>query len=57
VLGSSNKAIAARLYISTKTVGTHIEHIYMKIGVSSRAEASLFAMQHGLAAGSTAGQR
>jgi HD-GYP domain-containing protein (c-di-GMP phosphodiesterase class II)/DNA-binding CsgD family transcriptional regulator len=51
VRGSSNKTIAARLYISAKTVGTHVEHIYMKIGVSSRAEASLFAMQHGLAAG------
>jgi DNA-binding NarL/FixJ family response regulator len=49
VRGSSNKQIAARLQISAKTAGKHIEHIYMKIGVSSRAEASLFAMQHGLA--------
>jgi len=46
--GSSNKQIAARLCISAKTAGNHIEHIYMKIGASSRAEASLFAMQHGL---------
>jgi DNA-binding NarL/FixJ family response regulator len=46
--GSSNKAIGARLSISTKTAGNHIEHIYMKIGASSRAEASLFAMQQGL---------
>jgi len=29
-------------------VGNHIEHIYSKIGASSRASASLFAMQHGL---------
>ena len=46
--GSSNKQIAARLCISAKTAGNHVEHIYMKIGASSRAQASLFAMQHGL---------
>jgi HD-GYP domain-containing protein (c-di-GMP phosphodiesterase class II) len=46
--GHSNKEIANRLVISPKTAGNHIEHIYMKIGCSSRAEASLFAMQHGL---------
>lgn len=46
--GSSNKDIAARLVISPKTAGTHIEHIYAKLGVSSRAEAGLFAVQHGL---------
>jgi hypothetical protein len=34
--------------ISPKTVGNHVEHIYSKIGASSRATASLFAMQHGL---------
>ena len=34
--------------ISPKTAGNHIEHIYAKIGASSRATASLFAMQHGL---------
>jgi DNA-binding CsgD family transcriptional regulator len=34
--------------ISPKTVANHIEHIYGKIGASSRAAASLFAMQHGL---------
>jgi HD-GYP domain-containing protein (c-di-GMP phosphodiesterase class II) len=46
--GCSNKDVAARLVISPKTAGTHIEHIYAKLGVSSRAEAGLFAMQHGL---------
>jgi HD-GYP domain-containing protein (c-di-GMP phosphodiesterase class II) len=46
--GLSNKQIARRLVISPKTVGNHIEHIYSKIGASSRARASLFAMQHGL---------
>jgi HD-GYP domain-containing protein (c-di-GMP phosphodiesterase class II) len=46
--GFSNKQIAARLVISPKTVGNHVEHIYSKIGASSRTTASLFAMQHGL---------
>jgi DNA-binding CsgD family transcriptional regulator len=46
--GASNKEVAARLVISPKTAGTHIEHIYAKLGVSSRAEAGLFAVQHGL---------
>lgn len=46
--GLSNKEIAARLVISPKTVGNHVEHIYSKIGVTSRAGAGLFAMQHGL---------
>jgi HD-GYP domain-containing protein (c-di-GMP phosphodiesterase class II) len=46
--GLSNKEIAGRLVISPKTVGTHVEHIYLKIGASSRATASLFAVQNGL---------
>jgi HD-GYP domain-containing protein (c-di-GMP phosphodiesterase class II) len=46
--GTSNRAIARTLVISEKTVGNHVEHIYTKIGVSTRAGASLFAMQHGL---------
>jgi HD-GYP domain-containing protein (c-di-GMP phosphodiesterase class II) len=46
--GLSNKAIAERLVISPKTAGNHIEHIYAKLGCSTRAAASLFAMQNGL---------
>jgi HD-GYP domain-containing protein (c-di-GMP phosphodiesterase class II) len=46
--GLSNKEIAAELVVSPKTVGHHIEHIYRKIGSSTRAAASLFAMQQGL---------
>jgi DNA-binding NarL/FixJ family response regulator len=46
--GLSNKEIARSLLISSKTTGTHVEHIYTKIGVSNRAQASLFAMKHGL---------
>ena len=46
--GLSNKEIAERLVISPKTAGNHVEHIYAKIDASSRATASLFAMEHGL---------
>jgi len=46
--GLSNKEIARRLVVSPKTVGNHIEHIYAKIDASTRAAASLFAMQYGL---------
>ena len=46
--GLPNKEIAQRLSIAPKTVGNHAEHIYAKIGASTRAGAALFAMQHGL---------
>jgi HD-GYP domain-containing protein (c-di-GMP phosphodiesterase class II) len=48
--GLLNKEIARRLQITPKTVGNHVEHIYAKIGVSSRAAAGLFATEHGLLA-------
>ena len=47
-VGLSNKEIAQQLVITPKTVGNHVEHIYLKIGVRTRAGAGLFAMQHGL---------
>lgn len=46
--GRSNKQIAHELGISRKTAGNHVEHIYTKLGVSSRALASLSAVQLGL---------
>ena len=46
--GLSNKQIAGRLVITPKTAGNHVEHIYAKIGASSRAAAVMFAVQHGL---------
>jgi HD-GYP domain-containing protein (c-di-GMP phosphodiesterase class II) len=46
--GWSNRQIAARLVIAPKTARNHVEHIYTKVGVSSRAAAGLFAMQSGL---------
>ena len=46
--GLSNRAIAEQLVISPKTVGNHVEHIYAKIGASTRAAAGLFAVRQGL---------
>jgi HD-GYP domain-containing protein (c-di-GMP phosphodiesterase class II) len=46
--GRSNPEIAAELQLSRKTVSSHLEHIYIKLGVKTRTEAALFAMRHGL---------
>ena len=46
--GHVNKQVAAELGISPKTVGHHVEHIYAKAGVRTRAGAALFAMENGL---------
>lgn len=46
--GLSNKQIAARLWITPRTAGSHIEHIYAKIGATTRGSAALYAMRHGL---------
>jgi HD-GYP domain-containing protein (c-di-GMP phosphodiesterase class II) len=46
--GLSTKQIAAELVISPKTADSHIQHIYSKIGVSTRAAATVFAMRHDL---------
>ncbi len=46
--GNTNRAIARELSISVKTVGHHVEHVYEKIGCSTRASASLFAAEHDL---------
>jgi HD-GYP domain-containing protein (c-di-GMP phosphodiesterase class II) len=46
--GLVTKQVARRLGISVKTADNHIQHIYAKIGVSTRAGATIFAMEHGL---------
>ena len=48
--GLTNKEIASALDISTKTAGHHVEHIFSKIKVTTRAAASLYAMQNDLLA-------
>jgi len=46
--GLTIKQMAAELVISEKTVDSHIQHIYKKIGVSTRAGATMFAMENQL---------
>ena len=46
--GHSNKAIAAELVLSEKTVERHLSNIFAKVGVSSRAAATAFAYEHAL---------
>jgi HD-GYP domain-containing protein (c-di-GMP phosphodiesterase class II) len=48
--GLQTKQVARRLGISAKTADHHVQNAYAKIGVSTRAAAALFAMQHGLTA-------
>lgn len=48
--GARNREIADTLGISAKTVSTHLERVYLKAGVTTRAAATLFAMRHGLLA-------
>jgi len=46
--GLTIKQMAQKLMIAEKTVDSHIQHIYNKIGVSTRAGATMFAMEHQL---------
>jgi len=46
--GLPNRGIARHLVISPRTAEHHVQDVYAKIGVSSRAAAALFAMEHGL---------
>jgi HD-GYP domain-containing protein (c-di-GMP phosphodiesterase class II) len=48
VRGKSNQEIADHLRISAKTVGNHVQHLYEKAGVRSRAAATLWAFEHDL---------
>ena len=46
--GLQTKQIGRALGISAKTADRHLQNAYAKIGISTRAAAALFAMQHGL---------
>ncbi|HET9908884.1 MAG TPA: LuxR C-terminal-related transcriptional regulator [Anaerolineales bacterium] len=46
--GQRNALIADKLCISIRTVETHLYHIFDKLGVSSRTEAAIYALRHGL---------
>lgn len=47
--GQGNRAIAAELFLSEKTVARHISNIFLKLGLASRAAATRYAFEHGLA--------
>ena len=49
--GRTNRAIAAHLGISQKTVARHVSNIFTKLGLSSRAAATAYAYEHGLVPG------
>jgi non-specific serine/threonine protein kinase len=46
--GLTNREIGARLFISPRTAQTHVQNVYAKLGVASRAEAAAYAVEHGL---------
>jgi DNA-binding CsgD family transcriptional regulator len=47
--GMTNAQVAQRLFVSPRTVHRHLNSIYHKIGVNSRAAATRFAIEHNLA--------
>jgi DNA-binding NarL/FixJ family response regulator len=47
--GDSNREIATVLFISEHTVARHVQNIFSKLRVSSRAAATAYAFEHGLA--------
>jgi DNA-binding CsgD family transcriptional regulator len=44
--GASTREISDRLFISAKTADNHIQHIYIKLGVTNRAAATRWAFDH-----------
>ena len=46
--GRTNRAIAAELMLSVRTVDRHVSNIYTKLRVSSRAAATAYAYEHDL---------
>jgi DNA-binding CsgD family transcriptional regulator len=46
--GKTNRAIAAELFLSDKTVARHVSNIFAKLGLSTRSAATAYAYEHGL---------
>ncbi|HEY5026145.1 MAG TPA: response regulator transcription factor [Acidimicrobiales bacterium] len=54
--GLSNKAIAARLGVSVRTVEGHLNHVFTKLGVESRTELVRYVLTQGLIASTPSGE-
>lgn len=50
--GKSNREIASALFVTEKTVKTHISNIFTKLNVQDRTQAALYAVKYGLTQGS-----
>lgn len=46
--GKTNKVIASQLFNSERTIDTHVQHIYNKLDIDSRAELALWVQERGL---------
>lgn len=49
--GKTNRVIAQELFISEKTVASHVSHIFTKLGITSRSAATAYAYDHGFIGG------
>lgn len=46
--GMNNREISEALYITEKTVKTHVSHLLDKLGVADRTQAAIYALKHGI---------
>jgi DNA-binding NarL/FixJ family response regulator len=44
--GLSNKAVAARLHLSVRTVESHVRHVLAKVGLDNRTQLATWAREH-----------
>ncbi|MGW5418596.1 response regulator transcription factor, partial [Actinomadura geliboluensis] len=49
--GATNREAAARLFLSPATVGTHVMHVFQKLGVNSRVQLARLYLEHKETAG------